>query len=50
MAKKGREKEKNREERGREGEREREREIHTHDVCTSYLASKITARDGPRGK
>lgn len=28
-----------------EKEREGEREIHVYDVCTSYLASKITARD-----
>lgn len=32
-------------ERERGGGGRREREIHMYDVCTSYLASKITARD-----
>ena len=53
MAKKGREKERDTEterERKRGRKRERERERYTHDVCTSYLASKITAGDAGNNK
>ena len=36
--------------REREEEGERERERYMHDVCTSYLASKITAGDAGNNK